>query len=444
MIGFTITGDGLSVPLELKRYLLLVVPYVLSSTLAALIIWGEDIKEYLPRLLVFTLLSSATQTATYIVPNEALRFPLEVASGFLVAWPVFKGSLKWTIKIYAISYVLGAFVMGISIPLTVHFTHLAPVSEVSTSPPWLLTAFVADLLMLGLALLINKAKIPGWNLFRMVQASIPRLWPVFLALFIQLIIFESLASENLNENMGFRSNNPVLTFVFTFLLYFISITILLLFIRSNRQASERAIQEALSDNIKEMINTIRGQRHDFLNHLQVIRILHQQDKRDALAEYLDEILLDSSKYNEILKIDNPILSALINAKIAQAEQRGIDLQVDIRAGLSEFTSNTMDIARILGNLLDNALDEVENTEEPRKVRLEVDAEGPLIMTSVINPYYGSLEEVEKSIKKGLSTKGSGHSGLGLYICRRLARKIHAGFDYTLEPGRITFTLSIPR
>ncbi|HWP96858.1 MAG TPA: GHKL domain-containing protein [Syntrophomonadaceae bacterium] len=432
-------------PLELKRYLFLIFPYVMCSTLAALIIWGEDVKKHLPRLLIFALLSSATQNATYLVHNEALRFPLEVASGFLVAWLVLRKSLSWTFKIYGTSYLLGITTMIVLEPVLLLVFKFSTAAISNDSVIWLESILPADLLMVGIALLVRRTRLPALNFLHSGKEITARLWPIFLAVFIQLVIFVALVTEFLNEEAGYQAHlNRGLILLITAVLFLLSLLIILLFLRHNRRGIEMATQEALSDNIFEMVNSISGQRHDFLNHLQVMRILHQQNKQEALGDYLEEILQESSRYNEILKIDNPILSALINAKITQAELRGIEMEVDVHSSLSGLAPTSMDIARILGNLIDNALDEVEKAAVSGKVRLEIREEGPLLIVLVRNPYAGDPEDLEKALKKGLSTKGSGHSGLGIYICRRLARKIHSSFDYTLEPGRITFTLTIPK
>lgn len=432
-------------PLEVKRYLIIALPYTLCSTLAAFIIWGEDVRKYLLQFLAFILIASATQTATYQVGDEAVRFPLEVISGLLVAGLVFRKPFSWIVKIYATSYFVGIVTLGTLLPPAMILGHIPTCSFSDLNGPWLFVVELIYISMVGISLLLRKIRLPALSFLYTLKESTMRMWPVLLAIFIQMVVFTGLAGDYFNQvKLGSQSSlGPALTGWLNFSLFFLSILIILLFIHYSRREMAFAAQEALSDNITEMINTIRGQRHDFLNHLQVINILYQQNKHEALGEYLNEMLHESSRYNEILKIDNPILSALINAKITQAELRGIKLETDIGSGFPGLPIASMDIARILGNLIDNALDAVESAAVDKIVNLQVYEEGPFIISRVSNPWDGNREELEKTIKKGLSTKGAGHSGLGVYICQVLARKMHGRCDYTLEPGRITFTLTIP-
>jgi two-component system, LytTR family, sensor histidine kinase AgrC len=230
----------------------------------------------------------------------------------------------------------------------------------------------------------------------------------------------------------------------TYSLYGLSIFIFIKFIQESRKRAVVSTQETIADNIQEMINSIKGQRHDFLNHLHVINMLCSRDNLEPVKEYVQEIVQESVKYNELLKFDNIVLSALINAKIAQANDRGINMKLDIQSAFSGVSHLSIDLSRILGNLLDNAMDYIANTGGEKTIGLKIYEKGPFVCVSVSNPWMGDQKEINEIINRGISTKGYGHQGLGIKICRQLARKIHGKLDYSFDPEEgLSFLLMVP-
>lgn len=63
---------------EVQRFLILLFPYILCTTLSALIIWGEDWRAYAKPLFLYSVVAAITQTLSYQMQNEAIRFPLEI------------------------------------------------------------------------------------------------------------------------------------------------------------------------------------------------------------------------------------------------------------------------------------------------------------------------------------------------------------------------------
>lgn len=426
--------------IELQRLVFIVIPYVICSTIAALIIWGENVKDYPARLLIFTLLSSITQTATYQISVEIYRFPLEVVSGLLIAYFVFRKHILWVLKIYVTSYVLGICVMMISAAAYLAFHKQFVQNDVSQL---LVAALPADLFMLLIAWFIHRGKITFKYYALRFRESFSSLWPVYVAVFIQLVVFQSIMTD-----LTFQVALPVHLYALwtvCIVLYGISLFIMARFVKMNRQEVQTSVQDTIADNIRNLIISVKGQRHDFLNHLQVISGLCQERQYEALEKYVKELGKETSYYNELLTIDNPILSALINAKTTQANERGISVRMNIEADLRTVSHVSIELARILGNLIDNALDAVENNQEERYIKLDINSDGALLVASVSNPWHGDISSIDNAISKGISTKGGEHQGLGLGICTQLATKIHAHFSYSYKPsGELCFTLAVPK
>lgn len=427
---------------EILRYLFLVLPFVFGTTTASLIIWGEDIKKILPSLIAYSLLSSFTQTLTYQISSFQIQFPLEVISGFLIAGLIFRKKWQWIFKIYATAYILSLIYVGILV-LPAGLL-LFPVSypELQESPfYWMIYLFPAYILLIPIVYIIKKAGLRFRALRIYFGPGLEKPYPVFIAAFIQLMVFTALLTTILKT---VHENNIEVATGLISVVVLISISLYLLIKYYQQHNLDVAIysQQAISENVMELVNSVKGQRHDYLNNLQVVCGLASQNKTAELNEYLRELLQEVGFYNEILKIDNPIVSALINAKISQANLKGVKIEVDIQSSLTGFEIAAMNIARILANLIDNAVDAVLADEVVKKVRVIISEEDQLLLCTVSNPVTRSIDR--KQVFSPGATSKDGHSGLGLYNCRKLAQQLHGKLELTQEEGQVSFMLTVPR
>lgn len=428
--------------LEIQRCFILVLPYVFSTTLAAFLLWGEDLRKHFRLFVIFTIVSSLTQTLTYQIHLESIRFLCEVFSGYLVFWAVFRGTHHWNFRIYATSYLLGIVATMLSLYLLPSLTG-TPLSQCSNS----LTIWLwQDMLVMPLVVLA------GWmvhyyrnifeNILLMLRYQFSSIFYLTAAIGLQIVVFTSLLGQHLQLLNGTDINFHIHYLLF-FALYLLSLVILVRFIYLVRRDIDQDTQQNISDSMLEMIISVRGQRHDFSNQLQIIDGLNQQQRYRDLHNYVRQLMNDTTCYSEILKTDNPIISALINAKLGQAKQKGVKLDIDLQTDLTGLSKYSMDVSRILGNLIDNALEAVE-TGDNKQVCLKICREGPLVVISVRNPVPGDMRAKEKWMSPGFSTKGSGHSGIGLAISRLLARKIDANLSWQIEAeGWVVFRLVLP-
>lgn len=431
--------------LEIERFLFVNLVYVICTTLAAFIIWGEDVRRYFTRFLLYVLLASLAQSLTSQLAFkgnlEVLRFIIEVASCYIIALLAFRQTGLWTFKIFAVSYLMGYLTVGIGIASVIFLMH-KPFSVLEDQVLYWLTVLVpVNILAIPLAWLLRRM----WTARRSVMQGLKTgtTWTpsIFAALFVQTVLFVALSGQILFNYSDRSGNETLMLFLGMLLIFALSIYILVKYTAFSR-GEIAATQDAVSENITEMINTVKGQRHDFINHLQVIHGLNQINDQEALNEYLSELLYEVNRYNEMIKIDNPIIAALVNAKVSQANNRGIDLQVQVKTTLSHISSESIDLARILGNLIDNAMDGAKESGD-NWVNIDIAERNSMIVCSVTNPFKGNAEDLKKSFAPGLSTKPQ-HDGLGLYVCQKLCTKIKGKLDLQFaNDQQVTFSLSVP-
>ncbi|MDP4091498.1 MAG: Spo0B domain-containing protein, partial [Bacillota bacterium] len=170
--------------------------------------------------------------------------------------------------------------------------------------------------------------------------------------------------------------------------------------------------------VENLNNTLRAQRHDFMNHLQVVHGLLEMDEFDEAKGYIEKLFQDIQKVNNFLKTANPAVNALLQAKIVDAEKNNIEVVLNIRSRLQDIKIPSWELCRVLGNILDNAIYSLKAAGKPGiiKVELSEDLKNYGFRISNNGPEI-EKEIVDRIFNAGFSTKGGDGQGMGLFICR---------------------------
>ena len=175
------------------------------------------------------------------------------------------------------------------------------------------------------------------------------------------------------------------------------------------------LQDAYAQ-LEDLNGTLRAQRHDFMNHLQVVfSLLELEDYKEA-SDYIERVYGDIRRVSRTLKTAHPAINALLAAKVGDCEARGVHVDLQIESPWAGLPVESWEMCRVLGNLIDNAMDAMKDAPEPRLlIRLSESAQsytfviannGPMIQPSI----------AERIFQRGFSTKGEGR-GMGLSIVR---------------------------
>ena len=175
------------------------------------------------------------------------------------------------------------------------------------------------------------------------------------------------------------------------------------------------LQDAYAQ-LEDLNGTLRAQRHDFMNHLQVVfSLLELEDYKEA-SDYIERVYGDIRRVRRTLKTAHPAINALLAAKVGDCEARGVHVDLQIESPWAGLPVESWEMCRVLGNLIDNAMDAMKDAPEPRLlIRLSESVQsytfviannGPMIQPSI----------AERIFQRGFSTKGEGR-GMGLSIVR---------------------------
>lgn len=202
-------------------------------------------------------------------------------------------------------------------------------------------------------------------------------------------------------------------------------------------------QELLETHYREVDNMyrqIRGWRHDYRNHIQVMKAYAAKGDLEAIKHYLDELDTDLNTVDTVIKTGNPMTDAILNSKISLAKTRGITVRADayipVRLGIPE-----LDLCCIIGNLLDNAIEASQALpEDQRVIRVYMDMKGTQLYISVTNFTAGG--KMKKTGGRFASTKGRDH-GLGLVRVDAIVERLGGYLSRNSEDGAFTTEILLP-
>ena len=106
--------------------------------------------------------------------------------------------------------------------------------------------------------------------------------------------------------------------------------------------------------VENMYRQTRGWRHDYRNHIQVLKNYAQMGDLEAVKAYLDELAEDLNTVDMALKTGNKMTDVILNSKISLARSKEIQVRADAHVPVT-LTTAQIDLCIILGNLFDNAI-----------------------------------------------------------------------------------------
>lgn len=189
--------------------------------------------------------------------------------------------------------------------------------------------------------------------------------------------------------------------------------------------------------------TLRAQRHDFLNHLQVVYSLIEMKEYKEANDYIERVYGSIASVGKVLRTANPAINALLQVKLGVCEKAGIQVKLDIRSAWKDLSIPGWEMCKVLGNLLDNAIDALQEvsdrrltltlTEDLKAFRFSVKNSGPMIPV-----------KLQASIfQPGITTKAAGH-GMGLFIVRRTVQEWGGDIRLISDAKETEFSGFIPR
>ncbi len=180
-----------------------------------------------------------------------------------------------------------------------------------------------------------------------------------------------------------------------------------------------------------LYDNIRGFKHDFNNIVQAIGGYISTDNMAGLKDYYSGLMEDCKKANNLAilnpeLINNPAVYSLLTSKYHKAEELNIKMNFEVFLDLTTLNIKTYDLSRILGILLDNAIEASNKCEEKIiNIIIRKDNASNRQLFVIENTYSDKNIDTDRIFEKGYTSKveeDNKSHGLGLWEVRKILNK----------------------
>lgn len=236
------------------------------------------------------------------------------------------------------------------------------------------------------------------------------------------------------QKVGYTDANTTFNTIL-FLLYFLSSTIIIIItFRTYTEKSKLVLKESQFKNLQEytaniesMYSNLRTFKHDYINILS--SLLGYIDSKDynGLETYFNEKILptkeqiniNNDRLSQLGKIEIPALKGLLSSKFIYAYELGIQVFIDISEPIDTISMDIIDLSRILGVFLDNAIEGSLEVSHPQ-LNFNIVKNKTSIAIITTNNFINHHIPLSQINQSSVSTKGS-NRGLGLYNVKQILK-----------------------
>ena len=203
-----------------------------------------------------------------------------------------------------------------------------------------------------------------------------------------------------------------------------------------------------NETLKKVNEGVRGFKHDMGNIVQSILGYIALNDSEGAKKYCQNLVIGFNDINvlSILSptvIDEPSIYGVVVNKILIAREKNMMLSLDINLSVSEINFPKFELSRILGILIDNAIESGEKTDDKKLiVNMYHDFNKNCDKIIISNSIDNLNIDTEKIFEKNYSTKEN-PSGFGLYEVKKFIKQNKNSYiDTYIEKEQKLFTQSI--
>ena len=234
--------------------------------------------------------------------------------------------------------------------------------------------------------------------------------------------------------------------IFTFSVVMILAACMIILIVAYKKLNKHYTSLQISfHNLEKLNQTLRSQRHDYLNHLQVVYGLMQLEEYEELEKYLEPIYKDMQKTGKALRTSKPAINALLKAKMDEASSKEIDLYVEVKSDLQNLLIEDWELCKVISNIIDNAITALQEKINDKKILLDITEDRERYWFSIANNGPMIPKDMQPHIfRQGVTTKLERDHGIGLYIVMNVIKKYDGTIKMTSTNEETRFVFSFPK
>ena len=198
-------------------------------------------------------------------------------------------------------------------------------------------------------------------------------------------------------------------------------------------------------------NEIRKFKHDFNNIILGLDgyINNDDFNKEKLKKYFNSTIMtfnNNIELNDIViaklnSIKVSSLKSLITNKVLVAQNNNIDVDINIQGEIHDFYTDEMQLSRVLGVLLDNAIEASLEVTDDKKIEMNIIQIDKTTDIQISNTFNNTGTPIADFNKEGFSTKGT-NRGLGLSSAHEIANKLNMLLNTEIDGNTFIQNLSI--
>lgn len=247
----------------------------------------------------------------------------------------------------AIEYLVGAAIMAI--------TSINPAEFSSKEEYYIIGSVVSKILTLLITKIICV-------LFSKRQAAYTSYWLILMTIPVTNILlltsmiffFESTTPDSVIA-LGLAMSGILYSDIIVFYLYDKLIDMFELKLNNSMLTHQINMQDKSIKAVSKENTEALSLRHDFDNHILILKTLISENNYDEVIKYLNEFK-NNGVVDRIINTGCLPLDAILNAKFSEANNMGITIECNVKPIPSDLKLSGIDACMLLGNLLDNAIE----------------------------------------------------------------------------------------
>ncbi|MEX2414538.1 MAG: sensor histidine kinase [Paenibacillaceae bacterium] len=201
--------------------------------------------------------------------------------------------------------------------------------------------------------------------------------------------------------------------------------------------------------VKEFVDALRVQNHEYMNKFHTIGGLIQLDHKTKALDYLFEITEQQEEligfFSHNIRDEN--ITGLLLGKISRGKELGINLTIDRQSRVENFPENLdhHDMVILLGNLIENAFDALRNVDHHKNVFMSLEQDQEVFSVLIEDNGCGMDKDTQEHIfERDFSTKDGYGRGIGLFLISNIVEKGNGDIKIESTPDEGTcFIITFP-
>lgn len=199
-------------------------------------------------------------------------------------------------------------------------------------------------------------------------------------------------------------------------------------------------QENKYNQISTTYRNTRSILHETKRHFFYIQECAEKSDYDRIQDYLKKAILDLENCFSRINTGNLVIDAFVSSHLSMAEQEHIQYETDISIAVDSIPIDDYNLCILLGNLLDNSMQECRNIQppHPRKITVTIFTTETEFILHVQNSAHIWKEKTKKE-----DVEYNLYHGYGLENVRKIVDYFNGSYLFTEDDNQCDSIIVIP-